>query len=247
MKIWLHKEFFIEVVALVADTKLLKKAYIQQDGLDHHFDYDGKCLLAVLQKDNRFLLEFIKVIFEKETHERARDHKELSIVWGLSNAEETLDEVMEYMAHVIEPYFISEHFANAFFQSLSNNTERADKYLLSLIDRYSERKQIIRIVFDIIHSNRKPLFDQAFRFYILKNQDLECFKEIKWTENQVVYQGNVIVGAIKAAKWEKLLRLVENMKLGIRTRAIRNYIKRRRNNELEYAEHEKRRKFLNNF
>ena len=76
---------------------------------------------------------------------------------------------------------------------------------------------------------------------------MESFKKVRWTDNQVVYHGNAIVGAIKAAKWEKLLKLVENMKLGIKTRAIRNYIKRRRDNELEYAEHEKRRKFLNNF
>lgn len=247
MKIWLHEEFFIQVVALVADTELLKKAYIQQNEFDHHFDYDGKCLLAILQKDNKFLLKFIKVIFEKDIQERARDHKELSIVWKLANSEEILDEVIEFMANDLNYYFISEHFANAFFQSLTSNRERADKYLLSLIARYSEQTQMIRIVFDIIHTNRKSLFEQAFRFYVLKNQDLECFKKLKWTDNQVVYQGNAIVGAIRAAKWEKLLTLVENMKMGIKTRAIRNYIKCRRDNELEYAEHEKRRKFLNNF
>ena len=106
---------------------------------------------------------------------------------------------------------------------------------------------VIRIVFDIIHTNRKALFEQAFRFYVLKNQDLESFKKIKWTGNQVVYQGNVIIGAIKAAKWDKLLKLVENMKLGTKTRAVRRHMKRRRDNELEYAEHEKRRKFLSRF
>jgi len=247
IKIWLREEFFIQVVALVEDTDLLKKAYIQQDGLDRHFDYGGKCLIAVLQKDGRFLLEFLKVIFEKEALDRARDHKELSIVWELSIAEEILDEVMHYMANNLDYYFISEHFANAFFQSLTSNASRADKYLLSLIARYSEQTQMIRIVFDIIHTNRKALFEQAFRFYVLKNQDLECFKQIKWTDNQVTYHGNAIIGAIKAAKWEKLLKLVENMKLGTKTRAIRNHIKRHRDNELEYAEHEKRRKFLRHY
>ncbi|SIQ62657.1 nSTAND3 domain-containing NTPase [Maribacter ulvicola] len=247
MKIWLREEFFIKVVSLVEDTELLKKAYIQQDELDHHFDYGGKCFLAVLQKDNRFFLEFLKVIIEKDTLKRARDHKEFSIVWELSNAEEILDEVMEYMANNLDYYFISEHFANAFFQSLNSNSERADKYLLSLIARNSEQAQMIRIVFDIIHTNRKSLFEQAFQFYVLKNQDLECFKKVEWTDNQVVYHGNAIIGAIRAAKWEKLLRLVENMKLNTKTRAIRNHIKTRRDNELEYAEREKRRKFLNNF
>lgn len=244
IKIWLHEEFFIQVAILVEDIELLKKAYIQQDELDRHFDYDGKCLLALLQKDNRFLLEFIKVIFEKDIQKRAKDHKELSVVWELSNAEEILDEVMEYMTNDLDHYFISEHFANAFFQSHTNYSEKADKYLLSLITRYSAQTQMIRIVFDIIHTNRKSLFEQAFRFYVLNNQDLECFKKIKWTDNQVVFHGNVIVGAIRAAKWAKLLSLVENMKLGPKTRSIRNHIKQQRDNELEYAEHEKRRRFL---
>lgn len=247
MKIWLHEEFFIQVVTLVEDTELLKKAYIQQDELDYHFDYGGKCLLMVLQKDNRFLLEFLKVLFEKETLHRPRDHKELSIVWELSNAEKILDEVMEYMANNLDYYFISEHFANVFFLSLTNNNERADKYLLSLIDKYNKQSQMIRIVFDIIHTNRKSLFEQAFRIYVLKNQDLNSFKKIEWTNDQAVYYGNETIGLIKAAKWEKLLRLIENMKLNIKTRAIRNYIKNRRDNELEYAEREKRRKFLYNF
>lgn len=250
IKVWLYEDFFIQLITLVKDIKLLKRAYIQQDEINRHFDYDGKCLLAILEKDNRFLIEFVKVIFEKDFKNkvRARDHKELSIIWNLYNAEEILDEVMEYMANNLDYYFVSEHFANAFFQSLTTaNNERADKYLLGLIARYSKQTQMIRIVFDIIHTNRKSLFEKAFRFYVLNNQDLECFKQIKWTDNQVVYHGNAIIGAIKAAKWEKLLKLVENMKLGTKTRAIRNYIKRRRDSELEYAEDEKRRKFLRFF
>ncbi|WP_417860923.1 hypothetical protein [Winogradskyella sediminis] len=248
IKIWLCEDFFIQVVALTEDTDLLKKAYIQQDELDHHhFDYDGKCLLAVVQKDKRFYLEFLKVIIEKDTHNRAKDHKEFSIVWELSNAEEILDGVMDYMSNNLDYYFISNHFANTLFQSLKSNSKRADKYLLSLIARNSDQTQMIRIVFDIINTNRKSLFEQAFRFYLLKNQDLDCFKKVKWTESQVVYNGNDIIGTIRAAKWQKLLNLVENMNLGTKTRAIRNHIIRHRDNELKYAEVEKRRKFLNKF
>lgn len=247
LKIWLRDHFFVELSNSIEDIKILKKAYLQQDEFQDHFDYYGEGLLAILKRDETFLLEFIKEIFGKNRRARSKDHKELAIVWKLSNVEELLDEAIEYMANTLDYYFISDHFANAFFQNLTDNGVKADKYLLKLINNYSHHPNIIHIAFDIIHETRKNLFEVAFSNYILKNQDLNCFKEIKWTDNQIVFSGNAIVGAIRAAKWEKLLKLVENMKLGTRTRAIRNHIKSRRDNELEYAEHEKRRKFLNKF
>lgn len=247
LKIWLRNDFFVKVSDLVEDIAILKKAYLQQDELNDHFDYSGEGLLAILNRDNGFLLEYIKEIFRKDRQERAKGHKELIIVWKLPNVEEILDEVIEYMANISNFYFISEHFANAFFQQLTDNVKRADKYLLRLIEKYYDQPEIIRIAFDIILNTRKNLFKESFETYIQKNQEVECFKQIKWTDNQVVYSGNAIVGAIKAAKWEKLLNLVENAKLGTKTRAIRFYIKDRRDRELRYAEEEKRRKFFNSF
>jgi len=76
---------------------------------------------------------------------------------------------------------------------------------------------------------------------------VECFIEISWTENQVLFAGHANVGSLRAAKWEKLLRLVEEARLGIKTRAVRNYIKDQIDSELQYEEEEKRRKFFNGF
>jgi len=247
LKIWLREEFFVQVGDLIEDIEILKKAYLQQDELDHHFDYSGEGLLAILKRDSSFLLEFIKEIFGKDRQENAKDHKEMAIVWKLPNVEEILNEVIEYMANIVDHYFLRERFVNVFFQRLTNNGEKADKFLLKLIEKYSDQSKMIRMAFDVIYNSRKALFEEAFRTYIQKNQKVECFKEIRWTDNQVTYSGNAIVGAIRAAKWEKLLSSVENAKLGTKTRTIRNYIKGRRDSELRYAEDEKRRKFFSGF
>lgn len=247
LKIWVGERFFVEEGDLIEDIEVLKKAYIQQDAFRDHFDYEGQELLAILKRDDNFLFEVIKEIFGKNRSVRYNDHKELSIVWKLSNVEELLNEAIEFMADTQDYYFISEHFANAFFQNLGDNVVRADKYLLKLINNYNHQPRIIHIAFDIIHETRNNLFEEAFRIYILINQDLKCFKEIKWTDNQVVFSGNVIVGAVRAAKWEKLLQSVEKIKLGTKTRAIRNFIKSQRDRELEYAEHERKRNFFNNY
>lgn len=239
-------EFFVQL-DYIDDINLLKKAYLQQAELDDHFDYRGQGLLVILRKDDRFLLEFIKTIFEKDSQKKARDHKVLAIVWELPNVENILDEAIEYLANIVNYYILMEHFANAFFQGLNSNVEKADKYLLKLIERYFDQPNIIHIAFDIILNSRKELFAQAFINYIRKNQDVNCFKKISWSDKQILYPGDAIVGAIRAANWEKLLRLIENANLGIKTRAVRNYVKCRRDSELRYAENERRRKFFTGF
>ncbi|WP_323028449.1 hypothetical protein [Gelidibacter japonicus] len=246
LKIYLLEEFIIKVSDLTEDVEILKKAYIQQDELDHHFDYTGECLLVILKRDNSFLLELIKEVFGRVRQERVKEHKEFSIVWKLPNIEEVLDEVIEYVVKCEDHYYLSKHFTNAFFQQLTYNVERADKYLLRLVENYSDQPEIIHVVFDVIHNTRKSLFEEAFGIYIQMNQEVECFKKIRWTNNQVAYSANEISGTIRAAKWAKLLELVENVKLGAKTRAIRNYIKGRRDIDLLYAEQEKRRKFFRN-
>ncbi len=247
LKIRIWEEFFVQEGKLVEDLKLLKKAYVQQDLLDDHFDYYGKGLLVILHRDNSFLLEFIKLIFERELEFQAHDHKEFTVVWELPEAEKLLDEAFEYMASNEYQTFLSEHFANTFFKVNTNNHIKADNYLLSIIGKYSTNPKIINIVFNIIHHTRKILFESAFVTYICSNQDVECFEKIRWTDRQTIYSGEAIIGEIKAAKWERVLNLVDNAKLATKTRGIRKYIKSWMDAELRNAEEEKRRKYFGGF
>lgn len=247
LSIRIQDDFFEQEGVKIKDAELLKKAYIQQDRLDHHFDYSGKELLVILKRAPEFLLEYIKMIFESNELDRIQDHRELAIVWELPNIVELLDEVMEYIVNAVAPLYLFEDFATVFFQQNTSNVEKADNYLLHLIEKYSDQPKMINTVFVVINHSKNALFSQAFDAYIKKNQDLECFKQINWTEQMRVFSGDVIVGEVKASEWEWMLSMVENTQLGRKTRAIRNYIKNQRDHNLRYAEDDRQRKFFSRY
>ncbi|MDD7914103.1 hypothetical protein [Polaribacter ponticola] len=118
IKIWLWNEFLISAVNSFDNINLIKKAYIQQDQLTNSFDYSGKGLLNILEKDNSFLLQYTKVIFEKNTRERAKDHKELSVIWKLPRVENILDEVIEYMADNLDIFLFQSILPMLSFRAL---------------------------------------------------------------------------------------------------------------------------------
>lgn len=239
LKIHFRDSLLVDVCELTNDMDLLKRAYLQQDEISEIFDYTGIALLTLLKKERGFLLEFIKVIFEKSRQEHARDHKELKVVWEFPDIESLLDEVMEYIAEIPSHNLLSEHFANAFFYHLTDNVERADLYLLRVIEKYCNSPKMINIAFDVIHNSRRTLFERAFKAYISLNQDVECFDKISWTDNQTVFHGDVIVGDVRAAKWKELLEWVKATDICTKTGQIQRYIRGKINRENRYAEYEK--------
>lgn len=186
LKVRTYRDFFDGSVINEQNLPLFKKAYLQQDSIDDHFDYQGDGLLAILRLDESFLLDFLKVIFDSDKQEKARDHKELSTIWSLPNAEGVLDEAIEFMSEKLNYWSLSEHFANAFFQRLTDG-DRADGYLLNFIEKHGDQPKMINIVFDVIHHSRKGLFSQAVQKYVERNQSLDCFKEIEWFPNGILW------------------------------------------------------------
>ncbi len=248
LKIWIYEDSFIKVCNSIKDINLLKKAYLQQDRINNHFDHTGNALLIILKRDSSFLLELSKAILENNNHIfKSREHKELSIVWELPNPTEIMNKIVEFIFNIDDYYFSREHFLNAFFQRLNSKTEKADNYLMYMICTYNSQPKVIDIALDIIYYSRKELFEKAFITYIKLNQNVECFKKINWLDRQITYSGNAIIGAIKAAKWEKLLSIIEKLNLGIKSLPIKKYIKQKIDDQLQHAEYERKRKFLKGF
>ncbi|EDP96391.1 hypothetical protein U8527_09790 [Kordia algicida OT-1] len=248
LKIWIYEDSFIEISKSIKDIKLLKKAYIQQGKIDSHFDHSGEALLMILKSDSYFLLELVKeTLKDKDYIYKSEEKKALSIVWELPNPTDVMNEIVEYAINIDDYYFAMDHFLNTFFKRLNSNIKKADDYLIYLIKIYHSQPKIIDIVFNIIYKSRKELFERAFIVYIRKNQNLENFKKIQWLDRQIIYSGDAIVGAIKAGKWERLLNLIEKTNLGMKTLSIKRYIRQKIDDQLQKAEYEKKRKFINKF
>src|SRR5207253_2768556 len=45
------------------EIELIKKAYLQQDKIHNHFDYEGKGFLNILKKDSAFLLQYVNSLY----------------------------------------------------------------------------------------------------------------------------------------------------------------------------------------
>lgn len=220
---------------------------MQQDTLRNHFDYNGKALLSIVKRDELFLLEYLKGIFDSDKTEKAKDYREFSVIWQLPNATELLDKAIEFMASYKTYFTLGDHLANAFFEKAYNNPEEVTDYLRYLIRTRNSDSSIMSIVFNVTYHSVHSFSDEAFNLYIKNNQDLESFKQIKWWKDQVLYSGGTIVGDVRAAKWQKLLERVESANINSKTRAIRGYIKQRKDQELEYGESERKRNFLRSF
>ncbi|MEQ8535407.1 MAG: hypothetical protein RIB86_26350, partial [Imperialibacter sp.] len=244
----LSHNFFSDYSSEITDTALLKVAYLQQarKGESFHFDFDGKELFTLLERDSAFLLEYLEEVYGNSHHVSIHSsHPRLSIIWALENHMTLLEESLDFIAKT-DPYpLLGECFFNAFFEHMTpDQKEKAHNFLLSNVDRYAHEAVKVGILFNVVANSTNEIFESCFNIYLKKNQSLEDFKSIDWFKSGGIGHGATIFGDINAAKWTKLLNLVENLDLGFKTIPITSYIESRIDSEKQFADNERRRMFL---
>ena len=244
LQISVYDAFLEEYSLKIDDISLLKKAYAQQATLHNHFDHGGKGLLALLKRDSNFLSEYLTSIFDKNKYESAIEHKELGIVWELTNGGSVVSDAISQLAQERRYYCMGEHIANAFFKGPGVDINKLDDFILEIVQTKADDYRVIDIIFNVVHFSRRNLFERAFELYITTNSDVESFRKITWTDRQMVYSGNIIIGDFKAKEWEKVLTMVKGCNGGRKLGAIKRYIQSRIEGEEFRAEGERRRKFL---
>lgn len=245
IRINVDHDFFEKYIVYVDDLALIKRAYLQQDNLGSHFDFNGTGLLGILEKDSNFLVDYLNNVFSEHGAKKAHDYKHLSIIWKMQNYQKMLDEGIQFMIEKESYYSFNEHFVNAFFQNLKDDESlKAEQYIMYMIDRFSSFPAKINLAFDIIYHSMKHLFDEAFKLYLSKNLDVNCFEKIEWVGKQGVYYGGVIIGDLKAAEWSKLLQIIEGEELGYKVVPIKRFVNDRILEAKRSADWERKRKFL---
>lgn len=248
LKISLGYGFFEDISPLISDVGLLKRAYLYQQKKESnfHYDHDGKELSILLKRDSGFFLEYLESIFDaaKGHYVSTRDHMELKVIWEMEDRVSTLDKALDILLE--RPYLgIGEHFMNCFFEGIPNHSEEAVAYLLRLIDRFHHSHRRMNIVFDVIRNSYHQIFNEAFEKFIRTNQDLEVFCRIQWTASgTVVHHGDTNFGDMNAAKWTKLLNLLNSIDLGVKLIPIKTFVEAQIQDEKEQGDMERKRKFL---
>jgi len=246
LQVWM--DFFSKHFSnLGDDIELIKKAYIQQNLIQNHFDYEGKGFLEILKIDRNFLIEFVESLYSAtDRHSLGGDHSDMSYVWNIENIEETLIQVFDLIIEKDLYFGILEHYCNVFFRNPKEEEQkkRADDFIRQyVIDNNSDYKKM-QVIVDLIRHSRKELFEEIFLLFISLNQDRELFGKLLWRGNGGTYSGDVIIGDIQASEWRNLLSIANKSDLGIKLILIKNYINEQIESCLRSGDWERQRKFL---
>ncbi|MDR2085424.1 MAG: ATP-binding protein [Bacteroidales bacterium] len=222
------------------DIDLIKKLYLQQDLIDNHFDLTRKGFAKIIQRDENFLIEYIN---QHCLHE----DRYLNVIWESANIEPILKTVFDSIDKK-DMYFGSRgHFCNSFFWNLPQEANRrAKNFLLDYCRENYESYKKTNLIVDIARHSMRELFEDVLLLFISLTQNVDLFSKIWWIGNGGMYSGDVIIGDVKAAEWRKILSIVEKYDIGIKLLPIKQYINQEVESSLNYADWERKRKFIEN-
>ncbi|WP_347923669.1 hypothetical protein [Pontimicrobium sp. SW4] len=230
------------------DVELIKKAYIQQDKIQNHFDYEGKGLLNILNETPEFLIEYVDSLYSETRHSFLDDHKQLGFVWQVNDIESVLKDVFDLVVNKGLYLGILKHFCNAFFFGIPENfSEKAKEFLLEYVkENHSDYKKMNAVI-DIARHSMKDTFNDILLLYVSLNQDVEVFSKIWWRGNGGTYSGDVIIGDIEATDWRNILSIVEKSEVGIKLIPIKKYLNESVQSALRSGDRERKRRFLERY
>ena len=150
------------------DIELIKKAYIQQNLIQNHFDYEGKGFIEILKIDKNFLIEFVESLYSAtDRHSLGGDHSDMSYVWNIENIEETLIKVFDLIIEKDLYFGILEHYCNVFFrnQKEEQQKKRADGFIRQYVIDNNQDYKKMQVIVDLIRHSRKELFEEIFLLF----------------------------------------------------------------------------------
>jgi hypothetical protein len=245
--IFIDIDFFEQYTELLKNNiELIKKAYLQQNTIQKHFDFTKKGFFKVLKQDANFLIDYVSSLYSQNTNEYCLDDDRfLNVVWKIDNIESVLVKVFESVNKKEIYWGISEHFCNSFFWNVQGKTkERAKKFLLNYCTANFNNDSKMNIIVDIARHSMGDLYNDILLLFISLTQDVQRFSEIWWRGNGGSYCGDVIIGDIEAAEWRNILSIIEQSSIGIKLLPIKDYVKKQIESALKEADWERKRKFL---
>ena len=239
-----HDFFEKHAFKFVNDFDLLAKAYFQYEKLDPNADYDNSGLKSLIQLKPDFLTEYVKHSFS-ERHSLGDSREKMGFIWDIEDQDlikhaiETLIEVKYYSG-------VGDHEVNMFFNNLTDEQKnKAEKFIMSYITDHNKDAKRMNVIFDVLRHRMNGLFDNAYRHYLSLNTDIDTFKKIMWRGNGGgIQSADVLFGELEANDWRKLYETTERIANIAELIPIKAYLKKKINQGLSYADHERKMKFI---
>lgn len=226
------------------DIDIIKESYLQQSSYQNFFDRRDGGLVEILKRDKSFLIDFIASLYDKGAN-KFQDDRSLGEIWQIDGIDKVIVECFDLIKKVYMYFGILDHPANMFFKRVDEKYKRAtDEFIFSYIENNQGEPDKMNLILDVIRNSKKELFDKVLGLYLSLNQAVDDFKKIHWIGTGGTYSGETIVGDIRAAKWRKVLSVVDELDQGIKARRVKQYIKEQIEAELRWGDVERKRRFL---
>lgn len=172
---------------------LLKQAFISLKKNDHHFDYDGKEFEAVTQLDSNFFIEYLEQKAVDMDYLSFRfEHFRLECIWSLPNYKEIVDKALDIIIKKAPVFSNWEHPSAVLFTFEVKNDEtieKAHKYIADFIETHFKDQQRIMMIMSVVLYRFRDKFISYLKQFLLKNKNLDIFKNI-WLEISGVTTGS---------------------------------------------------------
>ncbi|MEH7110028.1 hypothetical protein, partial [Bacillus sp. JJ1764] len=163
----------------------------------------------------------------------------------IENIENSLEKVFDFTLDKELYLGIIKHFCNVFFDDIENrNLERAKEFILEYIKKNHQNIKKMNLIMDIIHNTRNEWFYDVVKTFVSNNQDLNVFSKIWWLKTSRSFSGDQLISDLEATDWRQILNIINEIDLGIKLIPIKRYVATRIEQLMQYAEEERKNRFL---
>lgn len=192
---------------------LLQEIYMKQS--DINYDFDGCELKELVEIDNDFILEYIKL----KTHELSFGNNQNSLVflWEFNNYEEIISKCFNLL--LSKEHFFSDapFMANSIFKPAYLKSEHKEKvfdFVVKLVSKKIDDLNAIKQLFNIIAYSLSDKRVVLLELFLQQNNSFEFFKEICFYigKERMVYSGSRIPYLEEEIEfWQIVLNMVKKL------------------------------------
>lgn len=245
--IYIDDDFFEHCITqLETDRDLVEKLYMQEGSSKQRtdFDYERKGLKLILSFNKNFIFEFVTLFYFNERLMNV-NMENLNFIWNFLDENDMEKLFFDIIANSVQIGIGDDEF-DMFFQDLSGTKkELALQFLKNMIVKWPKNISSVNCIIRLVRKYFSDQFETFLFLFLENNIDIEDFSSISWNGIGGSYSGNIIVGNIRANEWRSIFEILNKGKSQLHLIPIKNYVKQKIDNSLEYAEYERLRRFIN--
>jgi hypothetical protein len=200
----------------VNHQNLLKDAYWAQYEIDHHFDYDGKELKAILDLDKFFINDSLKngtIDFGYSSNIRL-ENINTSMLWEYAECEELIEDILLTILDKEKYLFIAEEDIYSLFtfrNADDNRTKKIKSLVIKLTQKYSTNENVILMLLEVVYHNFRDWFMEYFKEFLLLNKDISIVKKISFGRSESWSGSRVPLIQKKIEFYEGILKMINTL------------------------------------